>query len=73
MEFPQELGVNIAETNKEVVSHSQLIVLSVKPNVVRPVLQEVASVVSKDNIIVSIAAGIKLATIEEVGQNSLHR
>ena len=63
----QELGVNIAETNKEVVSRSQLIVLSVKPNVVRPVLQEVASVISKDNLIVSIAAGIKLATIEEVG------
>ena len=63
----QELGVNIAETNKEVVSRSQLIVLSVKPNVVRPVLQEVASVISKDNLIVSIAAGIKLAMIEEVG------
>ena len=63
----QELGVNIAETNKEVVSRSQLIVLSVKPNVVRPVLQEVSSVISKDNLIVSIAAGIKLATIEEVG------
>ncbi|XP_070209526.1 pyrroline-5-carboxylate reductase 3-like isoform X1 [Littorina saxatilis] len=62
----KELGVNIAESNQEVVSRSQLIVVSVKPNVVKPVLQEVASVVSKDNIVVSIAAGIKLATIEEL-------
>lgn len=54
------------DDNKEVVARSQLIVLSVKPNMVKPVLQEVSSLISKDNIIVSIAAGIKLATIEEV-------
>ncbi|KAK7461558.1 hypothetical protein BaRGS_00038704 [Batillaria attramentaria] len=62
----KELGVNIAEDNREVVNRSQLIVLSVKPNVVKPVLKEVSSVISKHNIVVSIAAGVKLATIEEL-------
>ena len=65
--------MTIVECNKEVVSGSQLIVLSVKPDVVKPVLQEVSSVISKDNIIVSIAAGIKLATIEKVCMSHIHR
>ena len=48
------------------VSRSQLIVLAVKPNIVRPVLQEVSDKVSREKIVVSIAAGIPISTIEKV-------
>ena len=48
------------------MNKSQLIVLAVKPNIVRPVLQEVSSKVSREKIVVSIAAGIPISTIEQV-------
>ncbi|XP_076456945.1 pyrroline-5-carboxylate reductase 3-like isoform X1 [Babylonia areolata] len=62
----KELGVNIAKDNREVVSRSDMVVLSVKPNVMRPVLEEVSSAVSQNNLVVSIAAGIPLSTIEQL-------
>ena len=65
-EFWQDLGVNTTHSNQDVVSKSQLIVLAVKPNIVRPVLQEVSQKVSREKIIVSIAAGIPISTIEQV-------
>lgn len=43
-----------------------MIVLAVKPNVVSPVLQEVSPTVSKEKLVVSIAAGIPIAAIEQV-------
>ena len=64
--FKQDLGVNVTLSNTEVVEKSDLIVLAVKPNVVQPVLQEVAETVSKEKLLVSIAAGIPLKSIEQV-------
>lgn len=58
------LGVTTTENNKEVVNKSKMVVLAVKPNIVPPVLREVSEVVSKDKIVVSIAAGVTLHTIE---------
>ena len=64
--FHQDLGINTTNSNEDVVNKSQLIVLAVKPNIVRPVLQEVSSKVSREKIVVSIAAGIPISTIEQV-------
>lgn len=58
------LGVTTTENNKEVVNKSKMVVLAVKPNIVPPVLREVSEVISKDKIVVSIAAGVTLHTIE---------
>lgn len=66
MFYLQELGVNTTQDNKELVFKSRLIVLAVKPNIICPVLQEVSEKVTKDKIIVSIAAGIPTASIEQV-------
>ena len=41
-------------------------VLAVKPNIVKNVLNEVAPVISRDSLIVSLAAGVKIRTIEQV-------
>lgn len=59
------LGVTTTENNKEVVNKSKMVVLAVKPNIVPPVLREVSEVVSRDKIVVSIAAGVTLNTIED--------
>lgn len=62
----KDLGVNVTESNKEVVQKSRMIVLAVKPNVVSPVLREVSNTVSKEKLVVSIAAGIPIADIEKL-------
>ncbi|XP_045181487.2 pyrroline-5-carboxylate reductase 1, mitochondrial-like [Mercenaria mercenaria] len=61
----KNLGINITDSNKEVVQKSQMIVLAVKPNVVSLVLQEVSPTVSKEKLVVSIAGGIPISFIEK--------
>ncbi|XP_059174369.1 pyrroline-5-carboxylate reductase 1, mitochondrial-like [Physella acuta] len=61
-----EIGVNTTMSNKEVVENSELIVIAVKPNIVAPILKEVAGVVSPDkHLFVSIAAGVTIRSIEQ--------
>ena len=62
----QDLGIHTTQCNQDLVSKSKLIVLAVKPHIVRLVLQEVSQQVSKEKIIVSIAAGIPISAIEKV-------
>lgn len=52
--------------NQETVQDSRVVVVAVKPNVVSTVLREVSPVVTKDHLFVSIAAGVKIRSIEEV-------
>ena len=52
--------------NLEVVKNSNIIVLSVKPFVLRDVLNEIKDFVQKDTLILSIAAGISIKTIQEI-------
>lgn len=44
---------------------SDVIFLCVKPNIVQPVLKECADVMA-DKLVISIAAGITIETLEEV-------
>ena len=45
---------------------SKVVVVAVKPNVVPSVLREVSPVVTRDHLFVSIAAGVRIKSIEEV-------
>lgn len=62
----QELGVSITHSNIEVVSGSDVVFVAVKPHLVPLVLNEVSQHVTDRHIIVSVAAGVTLATVEEV-------
>ena len=62
----EELNVRTTLYNKEAVKDSEVIIVAVKPHIVAHVLDEVSSVVSKDQIIISLAAGTKLETMAEV-------
>jgi pyrroline-5-carboxylate reductase len=62
--FDTELGVATTADNREVVSRSDLIIVATKPAQVSEVLSGVADVTSPDKLIVSIAAGVTLATIQ---------
>ncbi|XP_005103218.1 pyrroline-5-carboxylate reductase 1, mitochondrial [Aplysia californica] len=63
----QQLGVRTTQSNKEVVADSELVVVAVKPNVVKKVLEEVSPEVSTDKqVFVSIAAGVTISSLEQV-------
>lgn len=53
----------------EVVDHSEIVVVAVKPNVVQTVLRQVSPIVTPDNLIVSVAAGVPLGVMEQVIMN----
>jgi pyrroline-5-carboxylate reductase len=58
-------GISTTEDNREAVERSEVIVLTVKPQVMGKVLSEIKNVVTGDKIIISIAAGITTGFIEE--------
>ena len=62
----QELGISVTHSNVEVVSGSDVVFVAVKPHLVSPVLNEISQHVTDRHIIVSVAAGVTLATVEEV-------
>ncbi len=57
-------GIEVFEDNKEVLTSCQVVVLAVKPQVMCKVLKQISSDVTRDHLLVSIAAGITLRTLE---------
>lgn len=59
------LGIVAAARNEEVVRGADIVVLAVKPQVLPAVLEEVGAHVCADQLLVSIAAGVKSHVIRE--------
>ncbi|NIQ39625.1 MAG: pyrroline-5-carboxylate reductase [Proteobacteria bacterium] len=65
LSFIHELfEVSICEQNSDVVKQSDLVILAVKPQIMKTVLIELTDHLDMSKLIISIAAGISLATIE---------
>ena len=62
----ENFGVNTTQNNKEVAQISDIIIFAVKPFVLRDVLEEIKTFVNPQKLILSIAAGISIKTIEEI-------
>jgi pyrroline-5-carboxylate reductase len=58
------LGATLAD-NKEVCRSSELLFVAVKPQSVAPLISEIARVVTEKHLVVSIAAGVPIAKLEE--------
>jgi len=54
----------IQKTNKDAACEADIIILSVKPQVIEKILAEIAPVVDDKKLIISIAAGVPLAKVE---------
>ncbi len=59
-------NVKGAESNKELVKDCSTIVLAVKPQVMSAVLEDIKGTVTPGHVVISIAAGIKIAAIQSV-------
>jgi len=61
--FQKNTGVSAVESNAEVVRRSDVLVLAVKPQAMAGVLAELRPLVGSGHLVISIAAGITLATL----------
>ncbi|KAK8654845.1 hypothetical protein V6N13_107442 [Hibiscus sabdariffa] len=61
----QSLGITVHTNNNDVVDASDVIIFSVKPQVVKNVVLQLRPLLSKKKLLVSIAAGVKLKDLEE--------
>ena len=57
-------GITTSEDNPRAVQDSQIVFLAVKPQTVPALLVSVAPIVGRDKLIVSIAAGVPLSTLQ---------
>lgn len=59
----EELGINISLDNKEIVQKSDIVILAVKPQVLKKVLQELRPHVMPKHLVISTAAGIPIQRV----------
>lgn len=60
----QTYGIKTTESNKDVASLCSIIILAVKPQNMRAVLDEISDLVTEEKTVVSIAAGITLSYLQ---------
>ncbi|MDR1313100.1 MAG: pyrroline-5-carboxylate reductase [Deltaproteobacteria bacterium] len=62
--FRERRGITVAPDNLKLAERSPIVIVAVKPHQVRGALGEIAEVL-KDQLVISIAAGVTLATLGE--------
>lgn len=62
----KEADVKTTSDNSVVVKSTEIVLLALKPDMIRPVLMEVKGHLTKEHLLVSIAAGVSIKAIEEV-------
>jgi len=61
-----QLGASVTPCNRETATKSDILFLSVKPQVISTVLTEIKPVLSDRTLIISVAAGVEISTIQGV-------
>jgi pyrroline-5-carboxylate reductase len=64
-ELAEKIGIRVTGDNREVCEFADAILLSVKPQTAQTVLQEIADVMGDEKLLVSVAAGVPIAKIED--------
>ncbi|EMP32485.1 Pyrroline-5-carboxylate reductase 3 [Chelonia mydas] len=62
----QDLGCRTTHCNSEVLQHCTLVFLATKPHLLPGVLQEISPAITRDHIIVSVAAGVTLQALQQL-------
>lgn len=66
--FEKELGARTTSDNRSAVAGADIVLLSVKPQIMDAVLAGIGDLLTPDRLIISIAAGIKSERIEKEAQ-----
>jgi pyrroline-5-carboxylate reductase len=67
----EKYGVKSTSHNVEVVKQSDILILAVKPQIMKPVVEEIAKYLDLSKLIISIAAGVPLDAIEACARKDL--
>lgn len=70
-EIRQVYGIKVTSRNIEVVKQSEILILAVKPQVMKPVIGEIAKYIDLSKLVISIAAGVPLSAIESCAEKEL--
>ncbi len=62
--FSKETGASATTSNSEVAQFANILVLAVKPGNVNELLQEIRGMFTEKQLLISIAAGVTIATLE---------
>jgi pyrroline-5-carboxylate reductase len=62
----EKYGIKIYDSNRDLIQTASIIILSVKPQVLRGVLSEISDYLTSDHLIISIAAGIPVSLIQDI-------
>ena len=57
------LGIKVTPNNGQVCDFADIVILAVKPQIVDPVVKEIAKKLGKTKLLVSVAAGVPLSQI----------
>ncbi|MBN1662892.1 MAG: pyrroline-5-carboxylate reductase [Deltaproteobacteria bacterium] len=71
-ELEKQWGVSITEDNKKVARESDIIILSVKPQTMPNVLDDIKEALTKNKTVISIAAGISIKFMEARLKKGIH-
>jgi pyrroline-5-carboxylate reductase len=63
-ELEQKYGIKTTTSNSELLAWANVVVLAVKPQVIDRVLDQVAGDFSSDTLVISVAAGVPIRSIE---------
>jgi len=69
----EALGIEVHEENTMIAKSTKFIVLSVKPQQINEVMASIKGSLTKDHLIMSIAAGVTLATLESTAPSRFIR
>ncbi len=61
----KDCGLIVCNSEEELVNKADILVIAVKPHMVEDLLTRIKSLITKDKIVISIAAGISIAKIKE--------
>jgi pyrroline-5-carboxylate reductase len=65
-ELDRLYGIQVSADNVELVRHSDIVILAVKPQIMDAVLKEIAPAITRRKLLISIAAGVSTAKIRAV-------
>ncbi|SES78578.1 pyrroline-5-carboxylate reductase [Methanococcoides vulcani] len=60
-----ELGISVSTDNAHTIVNSDIVVLAIKPQILKGILAQIKDDITSDKLVISIAAGVPLAAIED--------
>ena len=67
-ELDRQYGIQVSSDNADLVRHADIVILAVKPQIMESVLKQVAPMVTRRKLLISIAAGVSTAKIRAMLQ-----